>query len=188
MLYFTSDQHFSHARIIEYCNRGFSDIHSMNKTIVERHNSVVKPDDVVYHLGDFALNEKVVGKILPKLNGTHHLISGNHDKCHSKRGNHQQALIRYFSYGFKSIQEQMEMGIGKYEVLLNHLPYANTDDPDQRFQSYRPIDKGQILLHGHCHTRWLIKGRMLNVGVDVHNFTPISEERIVELIEGRIFG
>ena len=53
-IWFSADYHFSHKNIIEYTNRPFSDITEMDNTIVENHNSVVKPNDHVYFLGDFS--------------------------------------------------------------------------------------------------------------------------------------
>ena len=50
-----SDTHFDHANIIKYCNRPFKDVDEMNNTIWQNWNSVVDADDIVYHLGDFAL-------------------------------------------------------------------------------------------------------------------------------------
>ena len=38
--------------IIEYCNRPFKDTNEMNEYIIQKWNSVVKENDIVYHLGD----------------------------------------------------------------------------------------------------------------------------------------
>ena len=50
MIYIISDTHFSHRNIIEYCNRPYEDIETMNKDIVQKLNSIVHPEDVVIHL------------------------------------------------------------------------------------------------------------------------------------------
>ena len=55
-IFFTADTHFCHGKSFLYEPRGFTNVNEMNETIVERWNSVVKPEDEVYHLGDFALN------------------------------------------------------------------------------------------------------------------------------------
>ena len=51
--WYSSDSHFHHRRIIEYCSRPFPSVEEMNQVMIERWNEVVKPDDIVYHCGDF---------------------------------------------------------------------------------------------------------------------------------------
>ena len=47
----------------------------MNEAIVEKWNKLVKPDDIVYHLGDIALNDMNEAiKSIKKLNGKIHII------------------------------------------------------------------------------------------------------------------
>lgn len=53
--WFTSDFHLGHFNIIRYCNRQFADTQEMNEAIVERMNASVKPNDVLYFLGDFCM-------------------------------------------------------------------------------------------------------------------------------------
>lgn len=148
--FFTSDFHIGHAAIIKYCNRPFKDVNEMNDEIVLRFNSIVKSEDVCFHLGDFAFNEKLVAPFLTRLNGTHHLISGNHDGCFSSHKKYKKSLEKYISYGFFSVKEKMELKIGNENVSICHLPFSEKDDNDVRYMQFRPINNGQFLLHGHC--------------------------------------
>ena len=50
--FFISDLHFSHANILKYDNRPYSDIVEHDKGLIERWNSVVTDEDEVYILGD----------------------------------------------------------------------------------------------------------------------------------------
>lgn len=68
MDFLTSDTHLGHKNIITYCHRPFKDTYLMNKAITENWNSVVKPEDTVYHLGDFAFGG--IKNYIPYLNGT----------------------------------------------------------------------------------------------------------------------
>jgi hypothetical protein len=54
-VWFTSDTHFGHTNVIKYSGRPFADVNEMNEKLVLNWNAIVKPGDVVYHLGDFAL-------------------------------------------------------------------------------------------------------------------------------------
>ena len=50
-VWFTADTHFGHKNIIRYCQRPFVDVEEMNRVLIENWNSVVSPDDLVFHLG-----------------------------------------------------------------------------------------------------------------------------------------
>ena len=52
-IFFTSDTHFNHENIIKYCSRPYVDKNEMNEDLIKRWNSVVKENDIVFHLGDF---------------------------------------------------------------------------------------------------------------------------------------
>ena len=54
MKYYISDLHIGHKNCIIFDNRPFSTLEEMHDTIVENWNSVVKKDDEVYILGDYA--------------------------------------------------------------------------------------------------------------------------------------
>ena len=79
-IFVTSDLHICHNKPFLYEPRGFTSIEEMNEAIVERWNSVVRPDDTVWNLGDFALND--IDAAIPyirRLNGNIMWIAGNHD-------------------------------------------------------------------------------------------------------------
>ena len=46
-LFFTSDTHFFHGRIIELCNRPFHSVEEMNEALITNWNRVVPRDGVV---------------------------------------------------------------------------------------------------------------------------------------------
>ena len=50
----------------------------MHEVMIDRWNSVVRPNDIIYHLGDFAFGRHNI-KIAERLNGKKRLIMGNHD-------------------------------------------------------------------------------------------------------------
>ena len=54
-IFFTADTHWGHRNIIRYCQRPFADVEEMNEALITNWNSTVGKDDIVFHLGDFAM-------------------------------------------------------------------------------------------------------------------------------------
>lgn len=177
MIFLTSDQHFGHNNIIRYSGRPFADVREMEEALVERYNAVVGDNDEVYHLGDFSLTELFVGKLLKRLRGRKHLVPGNHDGCHPKHRRAEAAKRRYLMWGFDSVAVERHLE----GFLLSHMPYTGDHSPEDRYAQWRPKDSGQWLLHGHVHEAWKVRGRMINVGVDVWNYTPVPLEVVKAL-------
>lgn len=179
-LFFTSDQHYFHKNIIRYCDRPFGSATHMNEEMIRRFNEVVGDDDVVYHLGDFSLDKGKVYNILSQLKGTHHLISGNHDRCHSYRNDHELWIGKYKRFGFSTINERLIINVPELgDVLLTHMP--RSDDPNIRFHKFRPNDWNDWIFCGHIHEKWLKVDNQINVGVDQHDFYPVTLKRLVEI-------
>lgn len=189
MIYFTSDQHYWHARVIEYCGRPYKDVNEMNEMMIKNWNDVVQPDDTVYCLGDFSLAIRAVEVITPRLNGIKYLVPGNHDWCHSyhrksrKEERRKQFIQRYTDLGWIVLPEQTTLEIdGVGTVNMCHHPYYLTHPSDDKYEKWRPTDDGNWLLCGHVHEKWKVVDKMINVGVDQWNFTPVSIEEIKKVI------
>lgn len=179
MIWFTSDLHFWHKNIIQFCNRPWIDLESMHKGLIQTWNLLVKPDDEIWILGDFAFcGPGKIKQITSQLNGKKCLIRGNHD--HEIKP-HRNDL------GFELIVDVHVMEIAGQRVCLSHYPFLNQEhDERKEFKiGARWEDHGQWLLHGHVHQSWTIKNRMINVGVDVWDYTPISINKIEEIIRGK---
>lgn len=79
--FFTADTHFNHANILEYTNRPFLNVEEMDLEMIYRWNSVVRKNDLVFHLGDFAFATTLeIERLLSKLNGNFQFVPGNHDR------------------------------------------------------------------------------------------------------------
>jgi calcineurin-like phosphoesterase family protein len=184
----TSDQHFGHRNIIEYSGRPYADADTMNAALVANHNALVKPNDTVIMVGDFALDERLVKVFLSQLNGTKYLIAGNHDTCHPANKRYRERnLQRYAEYGFGGppvlsmlLHDGESMGMGS--VLITHMPIAGDHGHVDRYVEHRPTDAASAavrwVLHGHVHEAWKKRGSMVNVGVDAWNYRPVSLEQL----------
>lgn len=77
--YVISDTHFNHDNMPTYCKRPVN----FTEILIKRWQEVVKPEDLVIHLGDVAIgNRRHVKDILAELPGRKVLVLGNHDKQH----------------------------------------------------------------------------------------------------------
>ena len=76
MIYFTADLHLGHPAAIKFGNRPFENVEEMDKTLISNFNSIVKPNDTVYILGDIAYRLPVekTNELIKKLNGKKILI------------------------------------------------------------------------------------------------------------------
>lgn len=183
--WFTADLHLGHANIIRYSNRPFADAESMNQALVERWNSVVRPTDTIWVLGDVALGRIAdTLALVSTLNGRKLLLAGNHDRCWSGHGHRAQVWTeRYLQAGFAEVhQDHVRVTIGARSVLACHFPYRGDSHDHDRYVEHRPADQGEWLLHGHVHERWRQRGRMINVGVDAWDCRPVSEAEVAALI------
>lgn len=192
--WYTSDLHLGHANIIGYSGRPYADVDEMHEALAANWRSVVEPADTVVVLGDVSLgNWGMAAEIMASLPGCKILLPGNHDACWYGHKRHQRWVERYREEaGFELIVNQRQAwdslpipGGGLITVDMAHLPYASDANPyDERYLEYRPEDRGRWLLHGHVHERWKIRPveRMVNVGVDVWGFQPVSAETLGELI------
>lgn len=181
--WFTSDLHLGHVRIIELCNRPFADVREMNRAIIENWNRVVQPLDRVFVLGDVALGK--LNETLPlikKLNGGKFLVPGNHDRCWSGHKKVRPIDIqRYQDVGFVILSNEITLQRSNWKLC--HFPQTGDSHDTDRYKEHRPtLETGQWLIHGHVHEKWKVRGRQINVGVDVWNFTPVHEETLKNIV------
>jgi len=183
--YWTSDLHLGHANIIRYTGRPFADVDEMNRALIERWNDAVTDTDEVWVLGDVALGriDETLG-LVEQLHGRKILLTGNHDRCwHGHGAKAERWIGRYADAGFDEIHHgSIETPLGSTPVMCSHFPYRGDSRDHERYPDHRPIDSGAVLLHGHVHERWKVRDRQINVGVDVWDFRPITDEEILEAI------
>jgi calcineurin-like phosphoesterase family protein len=201
MRFFTSDTHFGHQNIIKYCNRPFDSVDHMNEMLIHNWNSVVHEEDLVFHLGDVALGPwEAWNSILTRLNGTKILVVGNHDRIFlgEKERNRERFAPMYANWFTGGIFHNLGGGRqdapgimldNGLEVQASHFPYDGDSHDGDRYTQYRLKDTGIPLIHGHTHRNQIMSksknGTMqVHVGADAWNYTPVSEDQIINLIEG----
>lgn len=157
-----SDTHFCHEAIAEM--RGYRDVEEMNAAMVAAWNRFIKPDDKVYHLGDFALGSdfETIEKICQQLNGNITLVIGNHDT--------PKKVADIYAKYFKCCSSIYE---GRF--VFTHIPVHPEvlEEAETRSQ----MEDGIVNVHGHIHEieNNVQDVRYANVNMDT---APTSEGHI----------
>jgi calcineurin-like phosphoesterase family protein len=197
--WYTSDCHFQHKYVAGL--RGFysgdddgtgrrlvtpEDVQRHDETLITRWNDRVRRDDTVWCLGDFSLGNLATGlEIARSLNGTIHLVTGNHDRAWPGDRDSHRCQRKYMDV-FASVQPFARSAIAGKGVLLSHFPYKGEDDdhtPYTRYPQYRLPDEGVWLLHGHTHGKERRHGHQIHVGADAWDLAPVPLEEIEQLIK-----
>ena len=169
-IWIISDTHFNHNKDFILQPRCFSTVEEMNEGIIEKWNSLVQPNDIIYHLGDMALgdiNDAV--PLIKRLNGKIRLAIGNHDT---------DAKLKIYSTisNIEDIQFGYRVKKGKNTFLLTHYPQLTGNYDTSKTYS----------IHGHTHlTDTFTEGYdlMFNVSCEALCCVPINIENIKQLIQ-----
>ena len=163
--FFTSDSHFGHDNIIRHCKRPFQDGAQMDRALMDAWNSVVRPGDVVYHLGDFSLRPaETIQGLLKKLHGTKHLIVGNHDRTTGMEGCRLQ--------GWASMREMAKISVDGQSVFLCHYP----------MREWPGMWQGTVHLYGHVHGNLQPMPGSMEVSADVWGGKPVQMAEILNAV------
>lgn len=161
-----SDNHFGHVGVTCFLNedgsklRPWDNIEEMDEYMVERWNSVVRPSDRVYHLGDVVINRRHL-VTLGRLNGRKKLIKGNHDIFR---------LSDYTPYFDDICAYQVKKTPQGGKCILSHIPVHEES-----------LGRFGLNIHGHLHSNLVkrngfVDKRYVNVSVEQINYTPILLE------------
>lgn len=187
-IFYIADTHFGHANCIKHDSRPFETVDQMENVMVRNWNSVVRPKDHVYILGDFAWkNTDEWARLLKRLNGKKVLIRGNHDP---KELPQEVLNLLQGVYDYHIVHDN-----GR-KVILSHYPIL------LYWHSHR---EDTFMLCGHVHRskendflqKWKMelqseatdetqshannRGQIFNVGamMEYMNYTPRTLDAIV---------
>ncbi|MBQ0058571.1 MAG: hydrolase [Lachnospiraceae bacterium] len=165
MIFYTADMHFGYEPILELAQRPFTSIEEMREVLIANWNERVSDDDHVYILGDVGLAKGPVDlESVSRLKGHKHLIRGNHDTGLDNQEDWYQYL--------ESVDDFLEIDDGDTHILMSHYPMI------YNLRGY--------MIHGHMHNTLgsaydMLKQlpRVLNCGVDVNNYVPVTLEELI---------
>lgn len=155
----TADWHIGEDRM-EIMQRPFPSAREMIEVLVERHNALVAPDDLVYVVGD-ACYQKYPDLIVEvsRFNGRKILIRGNHDRVFT-----DELLLKYFEHVIPE-DSGLHFDVSGIPCYMTHYPSLGKDNC--------------FNLVGHIHGAWKYQLNMLNVGVDANHFVPHDLDKAV---------
>jgi len=174
-VFFTSDTHWFHKNILEFCDRPYGDTPIMDSALIMNWNSVVPKDGVVFHAGDFAMTARIdyIKELTSQLNGRIFLTLGNHD--------YQNRLDRdIFKTMFAGIDDAYYLTIQDDELESKHMDIMIFHYPIMFWR------RGYVHLHGHVHSgpnstaneKVPFHPMRYDIGVDNNNFTPLSYHQL----------
>jgi calcineurin-like phosphoesterase family protein len=230
-VYFTSDLHIGHALVAGHralaagittylggispevdAQKAAHETSWHDRTLASNWDSVVKPDDQVWILGDISSGtvkaQRAALEWIADRPGEKHLVAGNHDGAHPlHRDSHnwqhkymREAPSDEYPQGreiFKSVQMAAKRRVslephakGYISVFLSHFPYKADRGPKVRHPEWRLKNTGTILLHGHTHSSERLSYDVdvwkdtpqIHVGLDAWGMELVPWEKIRELI------
>jgi calcineurin-like phosphoesterase family protein len=172
-IWVVSDTHFNHANILKFTDSntgelirpGFADVTEMNEVMIQNWNSIVRPGDKVYHLGDVFFGDRDYFKRMwPRLMGSKRLIVGNHDD------------VPFLSSGGFFAKVQMWRIFAEFNILMSHVPLHESG-----LYRSKNRDTPMLNVHGHIHQHKSPKGPYHNVCVEQTNYTPVHIEDLAKI-------
>ena len=162
--FFTSDSHVGHASVLSprfNRSRPFPSIEAHDEALVAAWNAVVRQDDIVWHLGDFAhkCGLAYAASVFSRIKGKKFLVRGNHDFGLGERLPWDGPVVDVVR-----VQVQDPGMAAPQQVFLSH--YAHRVWPG--------MHRGHLHLYGHSHGSLPGTRISLDVGVDCWNWTPVQ--------------
>jgi calcineurin-like phosphoesterase family protein len=143
--------------------RPFASIDEHDEALIANWNSVVRPEDTVWHLGDFCYrcSEDYARSVFGRLRGR---------RCFLVRGNHDRIGSRLPWDGVFDVAQVVVPGPGGSSkgVWLSH--YAHRVWPR--------MHRGDLHLFGHSHGTLPGTTASTDVGVDCFAFRPVTIDEI----------
>lgn len=172
----------------------------MDKEMIRRWNERVGPSDKVFHLGDFSMGcpKERIPRILDRLNGYKILIRGNHDRSKGFMLNsgfdevHNNLLIDFIEMNgeyaqYKEAGPARPVAASHLRMYMSHIPLTVAPEKDELREKYdRALLKNtppyyDYFLCGHVHEAWRRKKNVINVGVDVWDFRPVTLKELISI-------
>lgn len=163
---FVSDTHFGHQMMIALREQRLPRGIDHDEYLIECWNTVVRPTDVIYHLGDFGwdgVKDSYLQSVFDRLNGRKILVVGNHDTPAVE-------ALGWHAVHRGTVHLKTDAGV---RISASHHPMREWDG----------WWKGSLHFHGHTHNNLPSSRRSLDVGVDSIGFFPATFDELHERMQ-----
>jgi calcineurin-like phosphoesterase family protein len=167
-IFVTSDTFFGRVEILDIAVRPFEDITDMNEAIIKNWNEVVKDNDIVYHLGNFAWTPLDAEECLTRLNGQIKLILGDYDNAMLEISKFMKDKLEIIPVAFYKEP--------KTSTVLSHWPMLQ----------WPGKNKGLYHFHGHSLREYptdLQTSNRVNACIDNWHYVPKEINDMLDLFK-----
>ena len=173
-IFLISDTHFRHGNIYSFVGldgqrirNQFTSAEEGDAYMIQAWNDTVKPEDHIWHLGDFCMaGPQHWANVGQRLHGHKRIIPGNHDKV---------SITTYKDAGFQKLCGAKELQIGGLRLLCTHYPAHESS-----------LFNRDASIHGHTHEKEPPTLRHFNVSVERIGYKPLHVEELAKIVKGRL--
>jgi calcineurin-like phosphoesterase family protein len=158
-VWFWSDIHFFHRKIIQYCQRPFADMERMHQALMENCLARVTANDILVFGGDLTVGDvDATNELLRAIPAYKLNILGNHDTDRRER----------LKLAMDEVAACLEIDYQGASLFLSHYPVKES-----------LLAPGQLNVHGHIHHTPFPPGlgsgeRHINMCVEHTEYAPVS--------------
>jgi len=157
-IWITTDTHFLHRKIVEYCYRpeNFDEL-------IWKGLELVKEDDLLIHLGDICIGgDRLVHEKLRSFKFKKILVKGNHDK---------NSNSWYLRNGWDFVCNTFSDYYFGKNVLFSHIPHKDI--------GY------DVNIHGHCHNKPRehdpeMNSKQILIAIENTKYRPVLLDTIIK--------
>lgn len=163
----SSDHHFGHRALLDErmaARRPFASIEENDETLIANWNAVVRPEDTVWHLGDFCYrcSEEYARSIFARLKGKRRfLVLGNHDRISARLP--WDGIFDVARVAAPDPATGATVGLFLFHYACRVWPRMH---------------RGDLHLYGHSHGTLPGTAASTDVGVDCFGFRPVTLDEI----------
>lgn len=184
--FFTGDWHLSEKKSPNTWSfhRDFDSPEEMNDLIIKKINKFVGKNDELYVLGDVAVGPECEAWLQQIKCQNLFLITGEKDDS-AKNPWVREVLAKYFQSPWSDTIDVQISTLPNITLVLGHKPSTTKNYLSQMRDSHKFTNSSEdffgLFAHVHRAKTVGLNRDMLNVGCDLWDYVPLSEERIAHL-------